>query len=57
VDLIGDFTTDRTLSAFDKAGLEVRLSEVLDTPVELCDRRFLHDEIRLRAEREAVLVF
>jgi hypothetical protein len=31
--------------------------ESLHTPVELCDRRRLKDDVRLRAEREAVLVF
>lgn len=57
VDLLGDFDLNRRLTAFDKAGLELRLSEILHTSVELCDRRFMKDDVRLRAEREAVLVF
>lgn len=57
VDLLSDFDVNRRLTAFDKAGLEVRISEILRTPVELCDRRLMKDDVRVRAEREAVLVF
>lgn len=57
IDLLGDFDLNRHLTAFDKAGLEVRISEILYAPVELCDRRFLKDDVRARAEREAVFVF
>jgi hypothetical protein len=57
VDLLTDFDRGKRLTAFDKAGLEVRLSEILRTPVELCDRRLMTDDVRSRAEREAVVVF
>jgi predicted nucleotidyltransferase len=57
VDLLSDFDVNRRLTAFDKAGLEVRISEILHTPVELCDRRLMKSDVRLRAEREAVVVF
>jgi uncharacterized protein len=57
IDLIGDFDSNRTLTAFDKAGLEVRISEILRTQVELCDRRFVKDDVRAHAERKAMLVF
>jgi len=57
VDLLSDFDVDRRLTAFDKAGREVRISEILHIPVELCDRRLMKDDVRVRAEREAVLVF
>jgi len=57
IDLLTDFDSDKRLTAFDKAGLEVRISEILQTRVELCDRRFLRDDVRSRAEREAVVVF
>jgi predicted nucleotidyltransferase len=57
IDLIGDFDVNRRLTAFDKAGLEVRISEILHTPVELCDRLLMRDDVRARAEREAMLVF
>jgi hypothetical protein len=35
----------------------VELAEILKSPVELCDREMLEATVRLRAEREAVLVF
>lgn len=57
VNLLTDFDRNKRLTAFDKAGLEVRISEILGTRVELCDRRFMKDEVRVRAEREAVIVF
>ena len=57
VDLLGDFDVSKRLTAFDKAGLEVRISDILHTPVELCDRRLMKDDVRIRAEREAVVVF
>ena len=57
VDLMGDFDPAKHLTLFDKAGLEVRLAEILDAPVDLCERRLLKDEVRVRAEREAVFVF
>ncbi len=57
VDLLGDFDANRRLTAFDKAGLEVRISEILHMPVELCDRRLMKDDMRVRVEREAVIVF
>ena len=57
VDLLSDFDTNKRLTAFDKAGLEVRISEILHTPVELCDRRLMKDDVRILAEREAVVVF
>lgn len=57
VDLLSDFDAGMRLTAFDKAGLEVRLSEILRAPVELCDRRLMKDDLRARVEREAVIVF
>lgn len=57
VDLLGDFDLNRSLTAFDKAGLEVRISQILHSPVELCDRRLVKDDVRAQAEYEAVFVF
>ena len=57
VDLLSDFDGNRRLTAFDKAGLELRISDILHTPVELCYRRLIKDDVRIRAEREAVFVF
>src|SRR5688572_13270017 len=36
VDLMAEFDESRRLTLFDKAGLEVRLAEILDVPVDLC---------------------
>jgi predicted nucleotidyltransferase len=57
VDLLADFDRSKKLTAFDKAGLEVRISEILRARVELCDRRLMKEDVRVRAEREAVVVF
>jgi predicted nucleotidyltransferase len=57
VDLIADYHRARKLSVFDKAGLEVEIAELLKLPVDLCDRRMLKEEVRTRAEREAIFVF
>jgi len=57
VDLLTEFDTNRRLTAFDKAGLEVRISEILRTPAELCDHRLMRDDVRAQVEREAVVVF
>lgn len=57
VDLLAEFDRNKRLTAFDKAGLEVRISEILRTPVDLCDLRLIEDDVRIRAEREAVVVF
>jgi predicted nucleotidyltransferase len=57
VDLLADYDRARKLTLFDKAGLEVELAALLAAPVDLCDREMLERSARLRAEREAVLVF
>jgi predicted nucleotidyltransferase len=57
VDLMGDFDRARRLSLVDMAGLELRLTEIVGVPVDLADRKMLKDQVKLRAEREAVLGF
>lgn len=57
VDLLADFESTRHLSLFDMAGLEIRLSELLGTTVDLAPAKMLKPPIAERAEREAVLVF
>jgi predicted nucleotidyltransferase len=57
VDLLADYDRTRKFTAFDKAGLEVEIAELLKLRVDLCDRRLLREELRARAEREAVIVF
>ena len=47
----------KTLTLFDKAGLEVELGELLNSRVDPCDRAMVKEPVRLNAEREAVLVF
>jgi predicted nucleotidyltransferase len=57
VDLMADYDRARKLTLFDKAGFEVELADILSIKVDLCDREMLEGSVRLRAEREAVLVF
>lgn len=57
VDLMADFDQSRKFTLFDKAGLEVELSALLETPVELSDRAMLREPVRLNAERDAIFVF
>jgi uncharacterized protein len=57
VDLMADYDLTRRLTLFDKAGLEVEIAATLDAAVDLCDREFLEGPVRVRAEREAVVVF
>jgi len=54
---MGDFDRAKDLTIFDMAGLEVRLADILGTPVDLADRRMPKETVRARAEREAVLAF
>ena len=57
VALLVDYDRARRLTLFDKAGLEVDLAAMLMAPVDLCDREMLEEPARLRAEREAAVVF
>jgi hypothetical protein len=57
VDLLADFESARRLSLFDLAGLEIRLSELLGSPVDLASAKMLKPPVARRAAEEAVLVF
>lgn len=57
IDLIGDFDHARHLTLVDMAGLENMLADILGVRVDLSDRRMLKEQVRARAEREAVLAF
>jgi len=57
VDLMGDFDRAKNLTVFDMAGLEVRLADILGTPVDLADRRMLKAPVRAKAERKPFLPF
>ena len=57
VDLFGEFDREKDLTLFDMAGLEIRLSEIIGTHVDLADRKLLKEPVKLRAEQEAFLPF
>jgi predicted nucleotidyltransferase len=57
VDLIADYDRAKRLTLFDKAGFEVELADILSVKVDLCDREMLEGSVRVRAERESILVF
>ncbi|MGC2110403.1 MAG: nucleotidyltransferase domain-containing protein [Candidatus Korobacteraceae bacterium] len=57
VDLLADFEPSRRLSLLDMAGLEVRLSDLLGSPVDLAPAKMLKEAVAERADQEAVLVF
>jgi predicted nucleotidyltransferase len=57
VDLMGDFDRDKRLSLFDMVGLESRLTEIVGNRVELSDRAMLKPQVKVNAEREAVVAF
>ena len=57
VDLMGDFDSNAGLTLFDMVGIERRLEEILQAPVDLSDRRMLKLQVKLRADREAILAF
>lgn len=57
VDLMAEFDTSRSLTLLDMVGLENKLSELLGAPVDLAPAKMLKEQVRERAEREAVLAF
>jgi predicted nucleotidyltransferase len=57
VDLMARFDKARCRSLFDYAGVEGRLSEILNVHVDLAPEEMMHERVRTDAEREAVLVF
>jgi predicted nucleotidyltransferase len=57
VDLMGDFDRAKRLTLLDMAGLESRLTEIVGIRVDLADRKMLKDQVKLQAEREALLAF
>ena len=57
VDLMAEFDTAREYSLLDRVRLENRLAELLGVPVDLSPAESLKEDIRERAEREAVLAF
>ena len=57
VDLLADFDRAKRLTLFSLSGLRLQIMDILNMPVDLADRRMLKEQIKARAEREAVPVF
>lgn len=57
VDLLADFNRGKRLTLFSLSGLRLLITDILEMPVDLADRRMLKEQVKARAEREAVLVF
>jgi predicted nucleotidyltransferase len=45
------------LTLFSLSGLRLLITDILEMPVDLADRRMLKEQVKAHAEREAVLVF
>ena len=57
VDLMAEFDPGKKLTLFSLSGVRLRISDILGVPVDLAERRMLKDEVKTRAEREAIVVF
>lgn len=57
VDLMARFDKARCRTLLDYAGIEGRLAELLDVHVDLAPEDMMHEPVKTKAEREAVLVF
>ncbi len=57
VDLIAEFDHKRKLTLLDMAGLENRLSELLQVKVDLTPAETMKQSVRSMADKEAVLAF
>ena len=57
VDLLAEFDSTKRLSLLDMVGLENRLSDLLEAPVDLAPTKMLKDAVAQRAASEALRVF
>lgn len=57
LDLLFEYVPDRGFSLFDQAGLQVELSELLNTKVDFVPRKGLHPYLKSRVESELIKVF
>ncbi len=57
VDLMAEFDRAKRLSLFSLSSVRPQISDILGVPVDLAERRMLKDEVKARAEREAILLF
>ncbi len=54
---MAEFDRAKRFTPFSLSGVGLQIVDILGVPVDLADRRMLKDEVKLRAEREAILVF
>ena len=57
VDLMAEFDSSKKMSLLDMAGLENRLSELLQVKVDLTPAKTMKEHVRAIADKEAVLAF
>lgn len=57
VDLLADFNPEKRLSLISVASIQVRLSEILQSEVDLSSPKWLKGRVFERAEKEWVLAF
>jgi predicted nucleotidyltransferase len=57
VDLMAEFNLAKRFTLFSLSGVRLQIADILGVPVDLAERRLLKDEVKARAEREAILVF
>ena len=57
VDLMAEFDRNKRFTLFSLSGVRLQIADILGVPVDLAEQRMLKDEVKSRAEREAVVVF
>jgi len=57
VDLLADFDQAKRLTLFSLSDVRMKIVDILGMPVDLAQRNMLKEQVKARAEREAILVF
>jgi predicted nucleotidyltransferase len=57
VDLMAEFDGAKRFTLFSLSGVRLQIADILGMPVDLADRRMLQDDVKVHAEREAIVVF
>jgi predicted nucleotidyltransferase len=57
VDLLADFDQTKLLTLFTLSAIRLRIVDILGMPVDLAQRDMLKEQVKARAEREAIIVF
>ena len=57
VDLLADFDQSKRLTLFSLSDVRMKIVDILGMPVDLAQRDMLKEQVKARAEREAILVF